>query len=426
MTKPESSSMKNVAGQRREGWLILRLCVLGFLLLFGYAVARPSIESLFLEAYGSQNLPYAWLGVALAAIVTVDLYGRVVGRMTFGALFAWICLSSALILAVLMGARQVGIPGSTYALYLWKDVYIVLLIELFWTMANSRFPLSTARWLYGLFCTVGSAGGISGGFVVGKLAASLGTAQVPWLMVPLLLLTMLVSWLGFSKGAAPQQSRVAVRLGEGLRVCARSRYLGLMIVLIAVIQVVVTLIDYQFNTVVEQSFSNLDSRTRAIGRVYAGIDGVSLFLQLASGGILRVLGVSLTLLGIPLVLGSSVLAFVALPHFLTMAVAKVASKAMDYSIFRVAKELLYLPLGAAEKTQGKAAVDVLGYRVAKGGASLLLLALVHAGSSPWVVSFFALGLIGLWFAITSSIVRRYREQNESQSTRKTPVWVASA
>lgn len=69
---------------------------------------------------------------------------------------------------------------------------------------------------------------------------------------------------------------------------------------------------------------------------------------------------------------------------------------MDYSLFRAGKELLYFPLSYQEKTQGKAWVDIFGYRVAKGGASLLLLltaalpafgawSIAAAGTVLWII-----------------------------------------
>ena len=46
---------------------------------------------------------------------------------------------------------------------------------------------------------------------------------------------------------------------------------------------------------------------------------------------------------------------------------------MDYSLFRATKELLYLPLTHRERVEGKAVVDVLGYRIAKVAASAIVL-----------------------------------------------------
>ena len=135
----------------------------------------------------------------------------------------------------------------------------------------------------------------------------------------------------------------------------------------------------------------------------AVIDVGSMSLQLLTGVVLAWLGVTRTLLAIPAILGAAVAAFAFAPHFLTMAVAKVASKSFDYSLFRAAKEILYIPLSYPEKTQGKAVIDMLTYRVAKAGASILLL--VVAGG--WVI-YVTLGLIGCWFAVIRRIAPEYQ------------------
>jgi ATP/ADP translocase len=101
--------------------------------------------------------------------------------------------------------------------------------------------------------------------------------------------------------------------------------------------------------------------------------------------------------------------FALLPRFALIASAKVASKAFDYSLFRAAKEILYIPLNHAERTQGKALVDICSYRVAKGACSLLLLGLAALGSGAanlnvWI-PVLCLGFIGLWIAVTVALRR---------------------
>ena len=88
-------------------------------------------------------------------------------------------------------------------------------------------------------------------------------------------------------------------------------------------------------------------------------------------------------------------------------VLKVASKCFDYSIFRAAKEILYIPLTRDEKTQGKAIIDVLMYRVGKGASSLLIMGIVGLGAStfiPQITLFFLL----VWIGFTLIILQRFR------------------
>jgi AAA family ATP:ADP antiporter len=52
------------------------------------------------------------------------------------------------------------------------------------------------------------------------------------------------------------------------------------------------------------------------------------------------------------------------------AVAYGTFKTLDYSLFRAAKELLYVPLPFDARYRAKEVIDVLGNRVSKGMASL--------------------------------------------------------
>ncbi|HIA01211.1 MAG TPA: hypothetical protein EYN66_04780, partial [Myxococcales bacterium] len=128
-------------------------------------------------------------------------------------------------------------------------------------------------------------------------------------------------------------------------------------------------------------------------------------------------GIPLTLFCIPLVLGGAVGLMAAAPRFLATAAAKVVGKCLDYSLFRAAKEILYIPLNYAEKTQGKAVIDILAYRVAKGVASGLVLLLVWVDLRSWI-SWIAVLLVVVWIQLTVMIVRRYTRWVETIEKRE--------
>jgi AAA family ATP:ADP antiporter len=395
----------------RDGWVrVLGLCAIAFVLLMGYAVARPATESIFLTEHGSESLPRVWLLVGVLAAVVTSLFNRTVARRELAWTLAAICVVSIAVLGLLIGARSAGVPGTAYALYIWKDVYVVVLIETFWAFANAVFPFKTARWSYGLFCVMGSLGGMFGNWGVGPIAKQIGTERALWLLVPIMLLAAALA-LALSRVAGAQHrqgGKVSASLVEGLRIVRASRYLGLVLIMIGLVQIVVTLIDYQANQYIEATWLNVDERTEVIGQIYGAIDIGAIALQLLTGVVVRLLGVGGTLLGIPALLGASLLAFLLSPRFFFLATAKVASKALDYSLFRAAKEMLYLPLSYEEKTQGKGVVDILTYRVAKGGASMLLLALVELAAPAAAVGGVSLLLCVAWGGCAWLVARQYR------------------
>ena len=396
MTGPQSLS-------RIERIRLVGLAALIFVILASYAIARPATESLFLGAHGADSLPMAWLMVGVGSLLVVTVYNRWSASTDLVRIFGVVsALSAGMLVGILLGLQR-DLPGMTWALYLWKDLYIVVLIEIFWSFANSTVPEDRAKWWYGLFCVLGSLGGMAGNLGVGWIAQATSTEQSLWAVVPLLVVggaggIGLARWAGVEADGPKEKPS----LTDGFAVLKNSRALWLLMALIATTQVAITLVDYQFSIAIENHFPDADVRTAMIGKVYASIDLVSISLQLATGPILRLLGVPLVLLAIPGLLGAAVVGYALVPRYAAIAAAKVASKAFDYSLFRAAKEILYIPLSHPERTQGKAFVDMMSYRMAKGATSLMLLGLV-ALQRPDLTIWLTLACVGLWLWITMKL-----------------------
>lgn len=385
------------------------LCFFAFVLNVSYSLARPAVESLFLQAHKAVRLPVVWLAVALAMLLAVALYNRWVKGRNLILVYGGAAALSASLLALLLLARRLEVPFVHYALYVWKDVYMVVLIEIFYTYANTVFPIQTARWVYGLFGACGAVGGILGNLAVGAVADWAGSVAPLFGVFGLLGLSFLGA-LVFARIAGqadhdPGAGRPSLR--EALALVRKSRYLLLILGLVALVQVAVTLVDYQFNVVIERAYPNVDVRTGVIGQVYAAINFSTVVLNGLVGPVLRLIGVPAALLFVPLFLGTALTVFVAVPRFATAAILKVASKCLDYSLFRGAKEILYIPLGYREKVQGKSISDMLVYRLAKGGASVLLLG-VGWIAVGWLVLPLTFAAVLGWLAVTVPMIRRFR------------------
>ncbi|MFH1654517.1 MAG: Npt1/Npt2 family nucleotide transporter [Pseudomonadota bacterium] len=391
---------------------IAGLSALGYFLMLTYSISRPATESLFLQAHTSKGLPTVWLLVALFMLITVFFYNKFVVRMDLVRLMGSVSCVSALILTILILLTKIDFPGVYYALYVWKDIYIVVLVEIFYTFANAVFPIHTARWSYGFFGVMGSLGSMTGNLAVGVIVKHVGTANALWFVPPMLLIVWF-SMMPFSRKAGVGKPLDGIftssQLRKTIEVVRKSSYLFLILLLIPLTQIAITMIDFEYNTVLQNTFGDLDIRTGIIGKVYAVISFGTLALHLMTGPILRLFRIPVTLLAIPLLLGSGVAIFALIPKFFTMAIVKVASKCFDYSLFRAAKEMLYIPLSYAEKTIGKSVVDMLTYRVAKGGASLLLMGLLAINGGSLVTWTTLLIILG-WVIISVLITIRFRKK----------------
>jgi AAA family ATP:ADP antiporter len=408
-----SGSLREELRDRR----VLGLGLLAFLLILVYELGRMCIGSLFLERHTHEDLPLAWLGVAAGAALATGLYQRVSGRAPLLRLYGGGAILAAGILALLLAADRLGIPSTRYLLYVWSDVYVVVLVEIFWTHANAVFPVATAKRTYGLFCFTSSLGGLAGTALARAGVEALGTTGL--LMTVPALLGLLGAAVLVARPTpviiprAPESALAVLR--DGAKVFRESNYLRMLLALVLVTQLVINLVDYDYNGVLSAHYPDTDARTAVNSQVHNYLYWAAIVFQLSTGLILRFLGVPGTLLAVPLVLGSTLALASLVPGFLFAGIAKAASKSLDYSIFRAAKEILYIPLAPEVKAKGKAIIDILGYRAAKAGVSVVL-ALLPLAAVPVPARALALGLVLAWCVIAAALGRAFaRAAAESRS-----------
>src|SRR5699024_4297091 len=96
------------------------------------------------------------------------------------------------------------------------------------------------------------------------------------------------------------------------------------------------------------------------------------------------------------------------PTLFNAGMAYMVFKVLDYSIFRAAKELLYIPLSFDARYRAKELIDVFGYRFGKGGMSLMVVAMQKAKFAVAEPTFavIAAGAAVLWAALAIPLTRR--------------------
>ena len=423
------------AALRADASAVVSLSLIGALILLSYALARGPTESLFLSSFGPEALPGLWLEVGAAAAALVALYNRALRRLSLPQLFQWsFALSAATLVPLLWGPTLIPegrvelfgliFPyGRAVWLRLWSDLYIVLLIEVYWSLSNIHFPLRAARALYGWLCAAGTLGSMAGNLLVRRYAHDWGTEALIASCLPTFGL-MWLSALPLSRAfdqrrketstheppahAPPAQPPEGAGLLTGLKTVFGSPLLKWILWLVLISQVTVTLIEYQYNGYLKLAYPDANDRTAAQGLVYLIVDIGALVAQVSTGLILAAAGTGRTLVSIPLTLGLLSLSALVASPFIAVAAVRSASKFLTYSIFKSAKELLYLPLSYEEQTQGKAVIDILVYRQAKIIASALLLALTASGVALAQVGWLAALGLAVWLWASLALWRALR------------------
>ncbi|MFO7535303.1 MAG: hypothetical protein R6X19_06430 [Kiritimatiellia bacterium] len=163
-------------------------------------------QSLFVEAYGTDKLPWIMAAAPVGTLLLVYGYGRLLSAV--GPRLA-ILLSTGLSAGVILGchfAIQAKMAFATAVLYIFREAYIVLLVEQVWSFLNSTLNDSEGRKLNGPVCCIASLGSIAGGLLIAARAESWGSVNLLLAAYPLAALGALAVWLPLARANRRTQS----------------------------------------------------------------------------------------------------------------------------------------------------------------------------------------------------------------------------
>jgi AAA family ATP:ADP antiporter len=330
--------------------------------------------------------------VALSPVATVAfvyVYGLLLSRLGARHALSVTTLASAAVVTACYVALQARFSLAAGVLYVFREAYIVLLVEQYWSFINSRVSQGQARWVNGPITGLGSLGAMAGGYTVKHCATGLGSETLLLFAAVSLVPAALLSSLAYRYGGEPQpaEDERGGRHGHLALGLFRSPYLVLLALLIIATQVVSTGLDLRFSGLVQEAITAKDQRTAFFGGFYFQLNCVAFALQFGiTPLLLRLLPLWLIHGLIPAVHVVAGTVLLVAPSLRVGATAFLLFKALDYSLFRAAKEILYIPLSYDARYRAKSLIDAFGYRFAKGSSSgLLALAGLLFGKLPVAV-----------------------------------------
>lgn len=387
-----------------EKIFILCMMVCSFAITAEAAITRSVSASYFLNAYSVEIMPYAWMASLPLNFTVVALYNKFIPKLGPKRVMGFI-LAFALFFNIFCAFFLKSIYSLPFLLYLWKDIFIIFLFHKLWSVIHSTISVKRAKYIYGLFFGLGGLGSIVGNMVPGFFAVLLGTEKLLLATLPLYFVTYIAysTALNIRKNMASSQDiSFSIDNGDvshGLKLIKRSKLLKFILLIVVCMQVSSTILDYQFCTLLKQNFPVLDLRTQFTGRLFFIVNIVNIFLQFfGSMLLLKVAGLRLTHALIPLVLLFNGMLFLFSPVFSVICAGFGTIKSLDYSIFGIAKEMLYLPLNVDEKFKAKAIIDVFAYRSSKALVFFLIsgLTLLYGKDINTLLSISVISIFIIW------------------------------
>ncbi|GAX78096.1 hypothetical protein CEUSTIGMA_g5538.t1 [Chlamydomonas eustigma] len=451
--------------------------------LGAYAVLPASILFYMYHSYLVKALPekmvyYASLAPFLAfyALFASVLYPLAPMLQPFHLLEQW----QAMLPQGLVGLASIAV-NWLYSLFfvfgeLWGGVAISLL---FWGLADDVCTMKEAKGIYPALGMLANVGLIVGGawakYVNTHLAGGSALTSGRWMIGTILVMAAVLfgvkAWVDerYMSSAQQQAEAEAAALeraekknkktkklegaaggkdaesgGNGLMgafdVLKRSQKAGNLAVLVVAYFVVTKLFDYAWKAQMKLFYPSpvefqaaLADVTQMVGVAtiammacskfafqYLGWKGTALICPVAIGVVCTVFYAAAIAAQNPALVSPALMASLILPLGAASGViGRIITKSSKYSIFDPAKEMVYITMDRREKTEGKAAVDLLGSYFGKSGASWLTQALVLVmGTLNHALPFIAMAhavICTAWTASTASLGELLKESEAAEA-----------
>ncbi len=399
---------------------VLRRAVVLFvnflLIILAYYQVKSASRSLIIEYWGADSFPMVWILSAVVLLTFIGTYHRLVARyrrlnVVLGSLLLFV--AALVVFRVMLGLAP---KAGSLGFYVFVDIFSVILVEQFWSLANTVMATKEGRRSYWFVGTGGLVGGVIGGVLAAALL-KLTAMTTPDLLLSCagtlgltLILNLAMGRMGmYREASVTGRSPVA---GEGWRALVGSRYLILIAAALLCAQLAQPMVEFQFVKMVAIAYPVMDDRTAYLSEFFSVLGLASVAVNLVFTPVIhRYLGAIAGMAVQPLLLALFSFGFTLHTSLGMVAATKISDRGLSYSINRASKELLYIPVDPVHTYQAKAWIDMLGYRLFKVLGSALILLFTQwlpfrlgAADLSWIT----IGVCALWLGVLAALAREYQ------------------
>jgi len=412
-----------------------------FVVLAGYYVIRPIRDNI--GASNFENLWWMFTVVLLTMIVANALFSAIVARMPrrrFIPIAYRFFILNLIIFFVLMRFMP---PGKQrwvdISFFVWVSVFNLFATAVFWSFMTDLFTTEQGKRLFGFIAVGGSLGGILGPIITASLIHWVSTGVL--LLICAAMLEIAAQSVRFFPAEFRRQDRPApagLRRGEhdepaaadkpigggiweGITHICRSPYLFGLFLFILLYTFTSTWTYFQQSELTKAGFADRAARTAFFAKLDLSVNSLTLLLQIFfTGRLMKFLGVTVTLLFMPVL---SLFGFAAMgfaPVIAVLAIFQVARRASTFAFMRPAREVLFTVLRREDKYKAKPFIDTFGYRCGDQLGAWSYGGLQALGIGLSAISYIAVPVVAGWCVLGIWLGRKQRALADAQDQARRP------
>lgn len=432
-----------------EGLRVLSLAAYLVLAVSTFITGRIQRDSLFLSAFDKEDLAWMYISVAVMVPVPALLFSRVADRFRRDRLLIWSLLATVVVMGVMRLLLLTGERVVYVLLYNFVEVYGTFLILQFWTFAGDLFSSREAKRLFPIVSAGSVVAGILCGFAVSGVVKLIGTENLLFLQMALLVgAAWIIRAVGHRERARLRDvvvleavgrqvrdkvqidaARAKTRIGVSQQASSvfTSKHLKIVAGMTIATFITVPLVDYQFKVLVKEHFTNggvvdTDAVSSFMGLFSAMTGVIAAVMQLAfTGRILERFGVVAALLLLPVtLLGGLFAGLLSLASAFVCAVfTKGSENSFRYSITDATMQVLYTPVPSQARGRAKTFIDGVLKPIAGGLAGAAMVLIVGPLKLPLQsLAVVAVVLVACWIGLILLIRREYVKELLSTLRRR--------
>ncbi len=378
-----------------------------FAMIAQQVAGKATRDALFLSSFPASDLPKVMIAAAVVSIGAVALMSRGLARFGPARVVPGAFVVSGLIFAAEWYLEPQAEAEIAWVVYLHIAAFGSIVTSGFWSVINERFDPHTAKKHVARIATGSTLGGVVGGVGAERIAVFLDVRSS---LLILAVLNVLAAALVMRVGAPKNQSHSRRDRRNGLEILRQTPYLQKLGLLVALVAISATLVDYAFKAQAAAIIDHRENLMRFFGLFYTGTAIMTFVLQSSLGSkSLQKLGLDGTIALLPGVVVLLGVLGAAVQRLWSAALLRGMETVISNSLFRSGYELLYTPVSPEQKRPTKTIIDVACERLgdAVGGGLTLLVIAVAAPFAPTIVIILAVGasILALW--LTRRLNRGY-------------------
>ncbi|HEX4706574.1 MAG TPA: MFS transporter [Candidatus Udaeobacter sp.] len=408
-----------------------------FVVLAGYYVIRPIRDNIGAASY--ENLWWMFTVVLVTMIAANALFSMIVARMSrrkFIPIAYRFFILNLIIFFVLM---QYMPPGKQRwidaCFFVWVSVFNLFATAVFWSFMTDLFTTEQGKRLFGFIAVGGSLGGILGPIITTSLVRHVSTGVL--LLICAAMLEIAAQSIRFfpaefrkhdaqsAEDAAAAEKPIGGKFWDGVTHICKSPYLFALFLFILLYTLTSTWAYFQQAELTKTGFVDKAARTAFFAKLDMSVNTLTLFLQIfLTGRLMKFLGVTVTLLFMPVL---SLFGFAAMgfaPVLGVLATFQVARRASTFAFMRPAREVLFTVLRREDKYKAKSFIDTFGYRCGDQFGAWSYGGMQALGLKLSAISYIAVAVVAGWCALGVWLGRKERalaqsKRNESMALTHT-------